>query len=126
MSTAHVPPGEGKSTWIANNEFVTFKATGKDTGGVFALVEVVGLPGSGPPPHIHPCVNEVYCLQEGELEVLNGDQTFTAIAESVFHIPRGAGAACLEERDDDVRQDVAFHRPGGVRGVLRGGGGSRN
>jgi quercetin dioxygenase-like cupin family protein len=88
MSTTHVPPGEGKTIWIANNEFVTFKATGKDTGGVFALVEVVGLPGSGPPPHIHRHVDEVYCLQEGELEVLNGDRTFTAIAGSVFHIPR--------------------------------------
>jgi quercetin dioxygenase-like cupin family protein len=56
---------------------------------VFALVEVVGLLGSGPPPHTHLCVDEVYCLQEGELEVLNGDQTFTALAGSVFHIPTG-------------------------------------
>ena len=67
MSTTHVPPGKGKSVWIANNEFVTFKATGKDTGGTLALVEVVGLPGSGPPPHIHYRVEEVYRLLEGSL-----------------------------------------------------------
>src|ERR671911_2577093 len=89
MGITHVSPGGGKSVWIANNELVTFKETGRDTGGEFALVEVVGLPGSGPPPHIHHSVDEVYCLQEGELEVLNGDRTFTANAGSVFHIPKG-------------------------------------
>ncbi len=52
MSITHLPSGEGKSFWIANNEFVTIKITGSDTGGNFALLDVIGLPGSGPPPHI--------------------------------------------------------------------------
>jgi quercetin dioxygenase-like cupin family protein len=67
VSTTHVSPGDGKSVWIANNEFVTFKSTGKDTEGTLALVEVVGLPGSGPPPHIHHHIDEIYCLLEGSL-----------------------------------------------------------
>ena len=89
MSITHVPPGEGKSVWIGDRELVTLKERGKDTGGRFALVEVVGLPGSGPPPHIHHSVDEVYWLLEGELEVLDGERTFTAKAGSVFHIPKG-------------------------------------
>ena len=89
MSVAHVPPGEGESVWIGDRELVTFKNRGKDTGGQFALVEVVGLPGSGPPQHIHHSVDEVYCLLEGRLEILNGERTFTASAGSVFHIPKG-------------------------------------
>ena len=76
------------------------------------MVEVVGLPGSGPPPHIHHRVDEVYCLLEGELEVLNGDRTFMANAGSVFYIPKGS--ARLEERDDEAGQDIAVHRPVGV------------
>jgi quercetin dioxygenase-like cupin family protein len=64
-------------------------AFGLVTGGNGALVEVVGLPGSGPPPHIHRRVDEVYCLLEGELEVLDGDRTFKAKAGSVFRIPKG-------------------------------------
>ena len=89
MSINHLQSGEGKSFWIANNEFATIKMTGTDTGGNFALIDVVGLPGSGPPPHIHHRVDEVYCLLEGELEVLDGKRTFTANAGSVFHIPKG-------------------------------------
>lgn len=89
MSTTHVAAGEGKSVWIGDRELVTLKERGKDTGGQFALVEVVGLSGSGPPPHIHHSVDEVYYLLEGELEVLDGERTFTAKAGSVFHIPKG-------------------------------------
>ncbi len=89
MSITHIPPGEGKSVWIGDRELVTLKETGKDTGGRFALAEVVGLPGSGPPPHIHHSVDEVYWLLEGELEVLDGERTFMAKAGSVFHIPKG-------------------------------------
>ncbi len=77
MSVTHLPPGEGESVWIGDRELVTFKNRGKDTGGQFALVEVVGLPGSGPPPHIHHGFDEVYCLLEGKLEILNGERTFT-------------------------------------------------
>ncbi len=85
----YVAPVRGKSVWIGDHELVTFKQIGAETGEEFALVEVVGLPGSGPPPHIHHRVDEVYCLLEGELEILDGDRTFTAEAWSVFRIPKG-------------------------------------
>ena len=117
MSTTHVPPGKGKSVWIANNEFVTFKATGKDTGGTLALVEVVGLPGSGPPPHIHYRVEEVYRLLEGELEVLNGDRTFTANAGSVFHIPKGTLHAWRNATTKPART-LLFIAPAGFEGFF--------
>jgi quercetin dioxygenase-like cupin family protein len=89
VSTTHVLPGEGRSVWIGDRELVTFKATSKDTGGAFALVEIAGLPGSGPPPHIHHSVDEIYCLLEGQLEVLDGERPFEANAGSIFHIPKG-------------------------------------
>ncbi len=89
MGVTHISSGGGKSVWIANNELVTLKEMGRHTGGEFALLDVVGLPGSGPPPHIHHSVDEVYCLLEGELEVLDGERTFTAEAGSVFRIPNG-------------------------------------
>jgi len=89
VSITHIAPAEGKSVWIGDRELVTLKERDKDTDGQFALVEVVGLPGSGPPPHIHHSVDEVYWLLEGELEVLDGERTFTAKAGSVFHIPKG-------------------------------------
>jgi len=117
VSTTHVPAGKGKSVWIANNEFVTFKVTAKDTGGAFALVEVVGLLGSGPPPHIHHRVDEVYCLLEGELEVLNGERTFTANAGSVFHIAKGTLHAWRNATTKPART-LLFIAPAGFEGFF--------
>jgi quercetin dioxygenase-like cupin family protein len=89
VSITHLPSGEGESFWVSNNEFVTLKTTGKDSGGELALVELVALPGAEPPPHIHHGTDETYCLLKGELEVLDGERPFTARAGSVFYIPKG-------------------------------------
>jgi quercetin dioxygenase-like cupin family protein len=117
VSVTHIPPGGGKSVWIANNELVTFKATGKNTEGEFALLDVVGLPGSGPPPHIHHSVGEVYCLLEGELEVLDGERTFMAKAGSVFYIPKGTLHAWRNPTAKSART-LLFIVPAGFEGFF--------
>ena len=96
---------------------VTFKNRGKDTGEQFALVEVVGLPGSGPPPHIHHSADEVYCLLEGRLEILNGERTFTASAGAVFHIPKGTLHAWRNATAKPART-LLFITPAGFEGFF--------
>jgi quercetin dioxygenase-like cupin family protein len=51
----------------------TFHATGKDTGGRFALMEVHTRRGLEPPPHIHTKEDELYYLLEGEMQFIAGD-----------------------------------------------------
>jgi quercetin dioxygenase-like cupin family protein len=114
---AYVGPGWGRSVWIGDRELVTFKQTRADTGGLFALVEVVGLPGGGPPPHVHRRVDEVYCLLEGELEVLDGENTFTAEAGSVFRIPKGRLHAWRNKSDEPARA-LLFVCPAGFEGFF--------
>jgi hypothetical protein len=48
-SALHVNDGEGKMLWVAD-ELMTFKASGEDTGGAYALTDSVVPPGGGPPP----------------------------------------------------------------------------
>ena len=117
MSVTHIPPGGGKSVWIGDRELVMLKKSGTETGGTFALVEVVGLPGSGPPPHIHHSVDEIYCLLEGELEVLDGERTFTAKAGSVFHIPRGTLHA-WRNATTELARTLLFIVPAGFEGFF--------
>jgi quercetin dioxygenase-like cupin family protein len=117
MSITHIPPGEGNSLWVSNNEFVTVKTTGRDTGGEFALVELVALPGAEPPPHIHRSMDETYCLLEGELEVLDGDRVFTAIAGSVFYIPKGTLHAWRNATTEPARA-LLLITPAGFEGVI--------
>ena len=58
-------PNEGKRIGIVGDIY-RFLATGEETGGQYALLEAVVLPGGGPPPHIHSREDETFYVQEGE------------------------------------------------------------
>ena len=86
----HVPEGEGKKVWSVGTDLITFKATGEDTGGAFALFDMLVLPGGGPPPHIHTRESESFYVLEGEFEFLAGDEWIKASPGSFVHVPKGA------------------------------------
>src|SRR4051812_4044006 len=115
--TTHVPPGEGTAYWAGNTEYVTLKMRGTETGEAYALVELVALPGAEPPPHIHHRMDELYCLLEGELAVLDGERVFTAKAGSIFHIPRGRLHAWRNATTKPARALVFFFPAGFERGI---------
>jgi quercetin dioxygenase-like cupin family protein len=84
----HVPAGGGPAVWVVGDTYM-FKARSEDTNGAFTLFEGAIPPGAGPPPHVHHGEDEAYYVLEGELEILDGDRTFTATAGSYVYIPRG-------------------------------------
>ena len=84
----HVTEGEGKKLWVAD-ELMAFKASGKDTGGAYALTDSVVPPGGGPPSHLHHREDEAFWVLEGELEVTAGGTTFGASSGSFVHLPKG-------------------------------------
>ncbi len=86
----HVPEGEGKTVWTVGTDLITFKATGEDTGGAFALFDSLVLPGGGPPPHVHTREAESFYVLEGEFEFLAEYEWIKAVPGSFIHVPRGA------------------------------------
>lgn len=86
----HIPEGEGKTVWTVGTDLITFKATGADTGGAFALFDSLVLPGGGPPPHIHTREAESFYVLEGEFEFLAEDTWIQASPGSFVHVPKGA------------------------------------
>ncbi len=84
----YVPPNEGKMLWVTD-ELVTFKATGEDTGGKYALTDSVVPPQGGSPPHIHHREDEAFWVLEGELDILVGETKFRVGAGSFVHLPKG-------------------------------------
>ena len=61
---------------------------GKQTAGAFALVEVIGQPGAGIPPHIHHREEETFHVLEGELEFWCGGHTTLLRAGDTAFAPR--------------------------------------
>jgi quercetin dioxygenase-like cupin family protein len=71
-------------------DLYTVKASGEDTGGAFALIEVMVPPQSGPPPHIHHREDEAFYVLEGEFEVHIDEQRLTAGPGSWIQMAKGS------------------------------------
>ncbi|GAA3182032.1 MULTISPECIES: cupin domain-containing protein [Streptomyces] len=84
----HVPAGDGPTVWVDGNTY-TIKASHENTGGRLAFVEASVPPGCGPDAHIHRGEDEAYYVLSGELEVLDGERTFTIRQGDFVFIPRG-------------------------------------
>ncbi|MFM9996393.1 MAG: quercetin 2,3-dioxygenase [Phycisphaerales bacterium] len=69
----------------------TLLATGADTGGQFALIEVVAPPGpeSGPPLHVHTREDEAFYVIEGRLRVQVADKELELGPGGYAFGPRG-------------------------------------
>jgi mannose-6-phosphate isomerase-like protein (cupin superfamily) len=87
-NVVHHPAGTGPTIWFGDAVY-TFKATKQDTNGSLTFAEASVPPGSGPPPHIHPHVDEAFFILSGELEFLNGEKTFLAGEGGFVFVPRG-------------------------------------
>jgi quercetin dioxygenase-like cupin family protein len=84
----HVPAGEGRTIWLVGDVY-SVKATAAQTGGLLGFLDASVPPGGGPEPHAHNDQAETFYLLSGELEFLDGDRTFTAVAGDFVHVPAG-------------------------------------
>ncbi len=87
-STTHTAPGEGESVWLVG-DLIEVKLSAQDTGGAYAMIEETTPPGGGPPPHLHANEDEAFCVLEGEVEFLLGEDTIPAGVGTCVHIPKG-------------------------------------
>jgi len=92
LSIINLTADEGR-TVLVGADLITFKITDHQTGGRYAILDVITPPLSGPPDlHTHPPQETLYIL-EGEYEIyglrMDGLYTIKATAGSVVHIPGG-------------------------------------
>jgi quercetin dioxygenase-like cupin family protein len=67
---------------------LTFLATGKETGGQFALLDTTVSEGHEPPPHTHSKEDETFYLLEGELILRVDEETLHAKKGDLVFLPR--------------------------------------
>ncbi len=77
---------EGEARWWFGG-LATIKATGKETGGRYTLVEVLDPEGEGP-LHVHHREDEGFWVLEGELTFQIGDETIKASPGSFLSGPK--------------------------------------
>jgi quercetin dioxygenase-like cupin family protein len=63
--------------------------TGEQTGGAFAVIDMLVPPGGGPGPHSHAGMQESFYVLAGEIAVRTKRQSYTAKPGSFVSIPLG-------------------------------------
>jgi len=83
-----VGPDEGRHFSVVGDDY-RMVITGAQTGGAFAVIEMLVPPGGGPGPHSHAGFQETFHVLEGEVEVKSEGGTWTAGEGTFVCIPRG-------------------------------------
>jgi quercetin dioxygenase-like cupin family protein len=94
--------GKGRRLAIPGG-ICTIKATGDDTGGTYAMIEMVIPPQSGPPPHIHSREVESFYILEGSLSFWLSDRKLTGSVGCLVIAPPGHTHAFKNEGDEPAR-----------------------
>jgi quercetin dioxygenase-like cupin family protein len=109
-------PGDGEALWF-NGGFALLKATGDQTDGRFAVMELRAPKGFASPLHIHRAEDEFFVVISGEVRVRHGDEVIDAVAGSVVYGPRGVPHAF--HVDSAEARLLLFFGPAGVEGFFR-------
>jgi quercetin dioxygenase-like cupin family protein len=96
-------------------------ATAAGTGGRYTVIEQVTPPGWGPPRHIHTREDEIFFVLDGSYELHVGDERRTVVAGASAILPRNIPHGFRNVASTPSRL-VFVITPGGLRGVLLGGG----
>ena len=85
-------PGEGEALWF-NGGLAVLRATGDQTEGRFAVLELLAPKGFASPLHIHRSEDEFFVVLSGEVRVQHGEDVIEAVAGSVVYGPRDVAHA---------------------------------
>jgi mannose-6-phosphate isomerase-like protein (cupin superfamily) len=108
-----VGPGEGTTVRGPVGGPTTIWARAEDTGGAFALMEIVIPPLQGPPLHVHNHEDEMWLLPEGRFRFRADDEIFEAPAGAFVFVPRGV-RHCFQNIGDEPARIVVMFAPAGM------------
>ena len=112
-----LPPSDGEKIWIAGDT-LWLKATSAETDGAYTVIEIISLPGSGPPPHVHENEDESMYVIDGEFEILLDAKRIRAAPGAFAFVPRGTvhRFRCIGDRPGKI---LIVFTPGGIEGFFR-------
>ncbi|WP_294818621.1 cupin domain-containing protein [uncultured Flavobacterium sp.] len=98
---------------IAGNTY-RILISGKDTGGAYAVIDMLVPPGGGPGPHEHPGIWETFHVLEGEVEFTTGTTKHIARKGEVMSIPLNGPVHFFRNRSNKLAHLVCTVAPAGL------------
>lgn len=106
------PPGDGQRVGVVGDTY-RLLATGTETEGKYATLDVLVPPGGGPPPHIHSREEESFLVLEGEITFQLGDDRIIAPAGTFVNMPIGS-LHCFKNESNDMARMIMTVIPAGL------------
>jgi len=105
--------GEGQNVSVVGDTY-RILASGKQTGGAFATIDMLVPPGGGPGPHSHPDFQETFYVIDGEVEVKSEAGVYIAKKGSYVVIPKGGIVHCFKNKSDTLAHLLCTVVPAGL------------
>src|SRR6266498_1957945 len=112
-------PGNDEALWF-NGGLGLLRATGDQTEGRYAVMELLAPNGFASPLHIHRREDEFFVVLSGEVRVQHGEAVIEAVAGSVIYGPRDVTHAF--HVDSAKARLLLLFGPAGAEGFFREGG----
>ena len=112
-----VGPAEGPCFSIVGGNY-RIVISGEQTGGAYAVIDMVVPPKGGPNPHAHADFQESFFILEGEVEVTTEEAKYTAVTGSFVNIPKGGMVHCFKNKTDKVARLWCVVVPAGLDGFF--------
>jgi quercetin dioxygenase-like cupin family protein len=106
-------PQEGPELSIMGDTY-RIVASGAQTDGAYALIDMLVPPGGGPGPHAHALIQEIFYILEGEVVVRSETQTYTARPGAVVEIPKGGAIHSFRNESDTLAHLLCVVVPAGL------------
>ena len=88
--------------------------SGEQTGGNYAVIDMLVPPGGGPAPHAHKDMQEMFYIVEGEVEFKKEGGSYIAKKGSLVNIPLGGAVHCFKNNTDKAVHLICTVIPAGL------------
>lgn len=92
---------------------------GEQTGGAYAVIDMLVPPQGGPGPHAHAGFQEAFYVIEGEIEVKTESQTYTAQKGAFVNIPLGGLVHDFKNQTGTTAHLLCVLTPAGMEGLFQ-------
>ena len=101
-----LPLNNGKTVSLGGGSTMTFRVSGKDTGGAYSVLEYLAAPGAGSAMHVHYNEDESFFILEGAITFQLGSEKTRATPGTFIHIPKGLRHAFVNAEAQPARSIV--------------------
>lgn len=105
--------GQGQRLSIVGDSY-RILISGKQTGGNYAVIDMLVPTGGGPGPHAHKDIQEMFYVVEGEIEFKMEGGTYNAKKGSFVNIPLGGKVHSFKNKTNNIAHLLCTVVPAGL------------